>query len=139
MYSALTPAARACPTIAARLPPSEWSRCQMNIARPPGFIPANRYYITPYMTLGQYAHNTAVLGQAYSQVPPYMLGYNPYPQVINYGPLYRLYSPAYSNPYAGLGYSYLYSGYNFNPLLYSSYYSPYSSYYPYSSLSTGGY
>ena len=115
------------------------SLAQQNLARPPGFIPANRYYINPYMTLGQYAYNTSVLGQAYSQVPPYALGYNPYPQVINYGPLYRMYYPVYSNPYASLGYSnpyaglnysYLYSGYNFNPLLYSSYYpSYYSSYY----------
>jgi hypothetical protein len=36
-------------------------------------------------TLGQYAFNTALLGRAYSQVPPYVLGYNPYPQVINSG------------------------------------------------------
>src|SRR4051794_17715870 len=37
-------------------------------------IPVNpNYYISPYMTLGQYAYNTRVLGQAYSYVPPYAL------------------------------------------------------------------
>src|SRR2546426_11591254 len=37
------------------------------------------FRITPYMTLNQYAYNTAVLGQALQNVPPYALGYNPYP------------------------------------------------------------
>jgi hypothetical protein len=52
-------------------------------------------YIAPGLTLGQYAYNTSVMGRALSNVPPYALGYNPYPTTINYGPLYR----TYSNPY----------------------------------------
>jgi hypothetical protein len=72
-------------------------------------------YITPNMTLNQYAYNMAVLGQAYSNVPPYLLGYNPYPQVINYGPVFRTYgypsltgyNPYFSYPYNPyLGYYY---------------------------------
>jgi hypothetical protein len=50
-------------------------------------------YITPSLSLNQYAHNTAVLGQALSNVPPYLLGYNPYPQMVNYGPSYPMVSP----------------------------------------------
>ena len=52
-------------------------------------------YIAPGLTLGQYAYNTSVMGRALSNVPPYALGYNPYPPAINYGPLYR----SYVNPY----------------------------------------
>jgi hypothetical protein len=73
-------------------------------------------YITPNLTLNQYAYNMSVLGQAYSTIPPYALGYNPYPQVINYGPVYR----GYYNPYL--------TGYGYNPLL-TSYYNPYLGYY----------
>ncbi len=63
-------------------------------------------YVAPGVTLQQYAYNLNVLGQAYSKVPPYALGYNPYPSVINYGPLYGAYpSPylgLYANPYGSL-------------------------------------
>jgi len=38
-------------------------------------------FISPGMTLQQAAYNTAVLGKAAQQVPPYLLGYNPYPQI----------------------------------------------------------
>jgi hypothetical protein len=74
-------------------------------------------YIAPGLTLQQYAYNTAVLGQAYSSVPPYALGYNPYPQVINYGPVYRTYGYPYLTGYAG-----------YNPYL-SYYYNPSLGYY----------
>jgi hypothetical protein len=59
-------------------------------------------YISPYMTLQQYAYNTAVLGRAARQVPPWLYGYNPYPSpVYNYGPVTPpLYSPPI-DPYAG--------------------------------------
>jgi hypothetical protein len=77
-----------------------------------------RYYVTPWMTLNQYAYNTAVLGRAYSNVPPYVLGYNPYPQVINYGPVYRY--PTYYPTY----YPY-------------SVYTPYLGYNPYALYGTG--
>jgi hypothetical protein len=87
------------------------------IAIPPiGSYVNQNPYITPYMTLNQYAYNTAVLGQAYSTIPPYMLGYNPYPQVINYGPVYRNYTNPYLTGYAG-----------YNPYL-SYYYNPYLGY-----------
>src|SRR5436190_4951432 len=61
-------------------------------------IPPNpNYYLTPYTTLRQYAFNTAVLGRAFSNIPPYMLGYNPYPP-INIGPSFPI-NTSY-NPYA---------------------------------------
>jgi hypothetical protein len=60
--------------------------------------------------LNQYAFNVAMLGQAYSQIPPYLLGYNPYTYVgVSYGSPYG-YSPyglgtatPSTNPY-GSGY-----------------------------------
>jgi hypothetical protein len=64
-------------------------------------------YIAPGLSLNQYAYNTAVIGQALSRVPPYALGYNPYPPVINYGPVYP--NP-YLNPYLATP-SYYYSPY----------------------------
>ena len=45
------------------------------------------------MTLNQAAYNTAVMGRALSTIPPYALGYNPYPQIVNYGPMYTGYNP----------------------------------------------
>jgi len=38
-------------------------------------------YLAPGLTLQQAAYNTAVLGRALRQVPPYAMGYNPYPQI----------------------------------------------------------
>jgi hypothetical protein len=91
--------------------------------------PINRnWLVAPGLTLRQWAYNTRVIGRAYSNVPPYLLGYNPYtPTMINYGyPGYYGYNPysvysglynpyltgsIYSNPYNpyGLyGYGYLY-------------------------------
>ena len=62
------------------------------------------FRITPNLSLNQYAYNTAVLGHAYAQVPPYALGYNPYtpavsvntgfPSMGNYG--YNPYLSSYS-------------------------------------------
>lgn len=53
--------------------------------------------------LRQWAFNTAVIGQAYQNVPPYLLGYNPYPSPVNYGPLYQPLG-AYTSPLMGGGY-----------------------------------
>lgn len=56
------------------------------------------------MELNQYSHNVAMLGRAYSNVPPYLYGYNPYPSpIFNNGPV--LSGAAGYNPYlyAGLG------------------------------------
>jgi hypothetical protein len=52
-------------------------------------------------SLNQAAYNTAVVGAALSTIPPYALGYNPYPQYGNYGPSYPAISP-YASPYASL-------------------------------------
>ena len=64
-------------------------------------------YIAPGVKLQQYAYNTAVLGRAYSRIPPYLLGYNPYPTGVNYGPVYnpQLYQPQgynYMQPMYGM-------------------------------------
>jgi hypothetical protein len=40
------------------------------------------YRITPDLSLIQYAYNLRVLSRAYSQIPPYALGYNPYTPTI---------------------------------------------------------
>jgi hypothetical protein len=66
--------------------------------------------IAPGLTLRQYAYNTSVMGRALSRVPPYALGYNPYPAVVNYGPAYGAYASPYANPYLSLP-SYGYSTY----------------------------
>jgi hypothetical protein len=63
----------------------------------------------------QYAYNIATIGRAYSYVPPYALGYNPYPAYVNYGPMYNYnryyYNPYAYNPYALYGYGALYNPY----------------------------
>jgi hypothetical protein len=77
----------------------------------------NPYYrVRPGLTVSQAAFNISTLGQAYANVPPYALGYNPYPRPII--------SPYVPYPYPGP--------------LYTNSYSPYSSYNPYLSPS-GGY
>lgn len=40
-------------------------------------------YYDPYGQSRQAAFNIALYGRAMSQVPPYALGYNPYPQIVN--------------------------------------------------------
>jgi len=64
-------------------------------------------YINEFLPLQQHAFNTAVLGQALSNIPPYFLGYNPYPQSIYTGPSFPTYGATLStmgNPYLGGGY-----------------------------------
>jgi hypothetical protein len=56
--------------------------------------------IAPGVSLLQYSYNTAVLGRAYRQIPPYLLGYNPYPSPI-YNPM--VFQPSVYNPYSGYG------------------------------------
>jgi hypothetical protein len=92
-------------------------------------------YYDPYGFSRQAAFNIALYGQAMSQVPPYALGYNPYPTILNtplnptvpYGAgsivnnpaLYT--SPGYNSPgYGGYG-----GGYGYSPY-YPNYYDPYS-------------
>ncbi len=65
-------------------------------------------YIAPGVTLQQYAYNVATLGRAYLNIPPYLLGYNPYqsggyaqaPLAYNPG-LSTTYNPYVGNPYMG--------------------------------------
>src|SRR5262249_15410167 len=77
-------------------------------------MPKPKWYVAPGLRLNQAAYNTRVIGNAYSYVPPWTYGYNPYPQVVNYGPVYPYssgYYPyssgyyPYSSPY-GYGYPY---------------------------------
>jgi hypothetical protein len=74
------------------------------------------YQLNPIQTYyaNQYAYNIATIGRAYSYVPPYALGYNPYPAYVNYGPVYSsryYYNPYLYNPYAIYGYGGLYNPY----------------------------
>jgi hypothetical protein len=78
--------------------------------------------IAPGLTLQQYAYNTAVMGRALATVPPYALGYNPYPAVVNYGPVIGNYGNPYVNPYV--------SPYLSTPINYYSSYLSGSPYYP---------
>jgi hypothetical protein len=87
------------------------------------FVQPWYYQPNPIQTYyaNQYAYNIATIGRAYSYVPPYALGYNPYPAYVNYGPVYapRYYNPyAYYNPYGVYGYYGMYNPY----ALYGYYY-----------------
>src|SRR5436305_61302 len=54
-------------------------------------LPVNpNYWVAPGLTLNQYAYNLSVLGQALNSFPPWAFGYNPYPVVANYGPVYNV-------------------------------------------------
>jgi hypothetical protein len=109
--------------------------------------------IAPGVSLQQFAHNVAVVGRAYRGIPPYLLGYNPYPLAVNYGPnfnplvfrpsVYNPTSPSFygsvvptGTPYAGSGGGYApyyggnaytggYSAGGVDPLTGGSGYSPY--------------
>lgn len=81
----------------------------------------NPYYrVAPGLPLNQAAYNIRTLGRAYSNVPPWLYGYNPYPPVI-------------VTPYATPVYSY-YPNYTYPtmPVLPYNYYgvNPYSRYAP---------
>src|SRR3954451_15382141 len=58
------------------------------------------FSVNPY--LARNAYNMAFLGRAYgaaySSIPPYALGYNPYPSVLNTGPAFNTVAPPV-NPY----------------------------------------
>src|SRR6266542_1564788 len=65
-------------------------------------FPAAQYYTPSFVPtvlqqnqFRQYAYNTAFLGRIYSRIPPWLYGYNPYPQVANYGPVYSSPYPMY--------------------------------------------
>jgi hypothetical protein len=95
----------------------------------PNNPPVNKnWLVAPGVTLKQWAWNTKKMGQAYSSIPPYMMGYNPYPQVINYGPSYYNPYQAYPNvnPYAF--YSNMYNPYAAYGSFYTNPYNPYAAY-----------
>jgi hypothetical protein len=76
------------------------------------------------LTLQQAAFNIRTLGQARSFIPPFTLGFNPYPRVVV--------NPGVANPYASLTSSPYatsagYDNSNYNPYA-SSYYDPYGGY-----------
>jgi hypothetical protein len=117
---------------------------------PVGFAgqPINpNWLVAPGVSLNQATYNLAVAGQAYSSIPPYLLGYNPYALTTGYGlnpysvgypssPYANLYGSAYANPYASLyanpvgGYGgYGTGGYGTgSPGSYTSSYDPYGGY-----------
>src|SRR5262249_24034703 len=56
--------------------------------------------VAPGLTLRQWAYNQSVINSVYAQIPPYFFGYNPYPQVVNFGPVFR-----YPTTYVPTGFS----------------------------------
>jgi hypothetical protein len=88
---------------------------QPNFRRAPAFNPVvrpslNPYAVNPYQyipgtatTYRQYAYNTAVLGAAAASIPPWLYGYNPYPQMVNYGPSFSTITPSLGTGYGGSG------------------------------------
>jgi hypothetical protein len=97
---------------------------RMPVRPQPAYITPNainpNWQVAPGLSLNQWAFNTTVMGRTYAQFPPYVLGYNPYPQYINSG---INFPPPY---YGGGGYG---GGglYGYNPYAYgSSMYTPYS-------------
>jgi hypothetical protein len=76
------------------------------------FINPN-WLVAPGLNINQALYNTAAVAQAYSYIPPYLLGYNPYalntgygvsPYATGYAPSlsYNPYAGGYANPYASL-------------------------------------
>jgi len=60
----------------------------------------NPYYrVAPGLSLNQAAFNIRVMGRAYSNVPPWLYGYNPYPNPIVVAPPYVPPVYPYYNPY----------------------------------------
>lgn len=76
----------------------------------------NPYYrVAPGLPLNQAAYNIRVMGNAYSHVPPWVYGYNPYPAPIIVNPYVPPVVPYYS-PYAPTPYNYYGNPYsNFSP------------------------
>jgi hypothetical protein len=62
---------------------------RVRVVIPPPVVRNPNYYLPDGTNLNQYAYNVSVLGKAYSQIPPYILGYNPY-QPNYYGNIYPL-------------------------------------------------
>jgi hypothetical protein len=85
------------------------------IAGPLGYTgpPINpNWLVAPGLSLNQAAYNLAVAGQAYSYIPPYLLGYNPYALTTGYG------KSSYSNGYLSSPYTSAYGNTDANPYAY---------------------
>jgi hypothetical protein len=85
----------------------------------PSFVPTQ----LQQSALRNWAYNTRVIGNTYASIPPWVFGYNPYPAVVNYGPVMPYYPtpyPAYVSPF-----SYGYSPGYVNPYA-SGYVNPYA-------------
>src|SRR6186997_3296198 len=84
------------------------AQAQVPIRSGVAYRQAPQFSVNPY--LARDAYNLAYLGRAvgsfYRSIPPYALGYNPYPSVLNYGPAYNPgpYIPPVANPYLTGGY-----------------------------------
>src|SRR4051794_21378938 len=63
------------------------------------------FSVNPYLARDAYNLQFAgrAIGAFYNSIPPYALGYNPYPSAINYGPAYNTVAPGV-NPYLATGY-----------------------------------
>jgi hypothetical protein len=78
-------------------------------------LPTSQSIINPYYRVGpqmiplnQYTYNIRQLGRAYSKVPPWVYGYNPYPTPIYFTPSYLSlpYAYPYYSPFASYGFPY---------------------------------
>ncbi len=80
------------------------SQAQVPIRSGVTFRQSPLFSVNPH--LANYGYNLAYLGRAYGAfyraIPPYALGYNPYPSPINYG---QGYTNPYVNPYMTTGYN----------------------------------
>jgi len=103
------PRPRPVPASTTPLPAAPRSTPSLTIGTPPppnlGGYPINpNPILSPGVTLGQAAYNTSVLGRALSNIPPYVLGYNPYLTSAATGPALAPYSISTTggfNPYLG--------------------------------------
>jgi hypothetical protein len=78
-------------------------------------LPSSQSIINPYYRVGpqmiplnQYTYNIRQLGRAYSQVPPWLYGYNPYRSPIYLTPSYMSvpYFYPYYSPFTSYGFPY---------------------------------
>jgi hypothetical protein len=112
-----------------------------------GQRPNPNFQVRPGLTVRQAAFNIATIGQAYSNVPAYALGFNPYARVVSYPivapsalstPLANPYAAMYANPYAASLYSSPYAGSpGYDSSYANPYYNPYSYYDPFNGYLRG--
>src|SRR5260370_21520141 len=79
-----------------------------------GQVPNANYPVRPGLTLRQYAFNIRTIGQPLSAVPPYALGFNPYPRLLTSPIITSPRTPfaaggSFGTPYAATLYAYPYA------------------------------